>query len=221
MLYTTLANVKDELQLTDSSRDTFISRLIAQASGLIERHVGASYGRANQVDIVPVRRSVRYTLRLVLPRRPIIAVTSITLTDDGTTVDPSLWAIDDKFAGTLYRADGWSGQPAYPTPTNAAFFNDRQPIETRYSITYDAGYDDPNGAAGSPASPLPADLERACIETVKDLWFAAQRDPRLKLVDVSGVVREEYWVGSLSGGGTSGLSDRVVGILHPWTRAGL
>lgn len=218
MQLTTVANVTDELGI-DQSRATFITRLIKQATGMIERHCGRRFARANQADIVAVRRSVRYTMRLVLPRRPIIgAITSIVLTDYGTTVDPSLYSIDDATAGILYRADGWSGQPAYPTPTNAAFFNDRQPIETRYTITYDAGYDDPSGNAGNPASTVPDDLERACIDTVKELWFAATRDPRLRAVDVAGVAREEFWVGGLADGSDGGLSAKTIGLLGPYTR---
>ena len=213
-MLTTAANVIDELQI-DSSRTAFITRLINQAGAAIERHCDRSFARATTTEIITVRRTVRSDLRLVLPRKPLISVASIIYTDTGVTVSSSDYSIEDADRGILYRADGWSGVSSY-APTSSAFFNDRQPVETRYSVTYTAGYDPAEGPVGSPASPMPADLERACIDTVKDYWFAATRDPRLKLEEVAGVGRQDFWVGTRPDGSEGALSANVIGLLSTY-----
>ena len=76
----------------------------------------------------------------------------------------------------------------------------------------------PSGSAGTPPSPVPDDLERACINTVKELWFAATRDPRIKSEEVAGIGRNDYWIGGMPNGADSGLSAATVGILSPYCR---
>lgn len=217
MQLTTVANVIDELQI-DSSRSAFITRLIKQATGMIEKHCARTFARATQTDIVPVRRSVRFFPRLVLPRAPIIGTPTIAYTDLGVSLSSSLWSVDDAAGGVLYRADGWAGLPTFTAPSSGAYFDDVQAQETRYSVTYEAGFDDPSGAAGSPPSTIPDDLERACINTVKELWFAATRDPRIKSEAVDGIGRADYWIGGMPDGSDSGLSAATVGILSPYQR---
>jgi len=215
-MLTTAANVIDELQI-DSSRVTFINRLILQAGAAIERHCDRSFARATTTEVMTVRRTVRSDLRLVLPRKPLISVALITYMDSGITVSSATYSTEDSANATLYRADGWSGQPSY-FPTSSEFWNDRQPIETRYAVTYTAGYDQADAIPGSPASPIPADLERACIDTVKDYWFASARDPRLKLEEIVGIGRQDYWVGTRPDGSEGALAASVIGLLSSYCR---
>lgn len=215
-MLTTVANVIDELQ-TDNSRTAYITRLIQQAGAAIERHCNRAFTRVSQADILVVRRTVRSDLRLVLPRKPLITLTSIVYTDSGTVVAGTEYSIEDKPGAILYRANGWSGQPGY-NPQSNAYWNDLPPIETRYTVTYDAGYDPMEGSPGSPAAPVPADLERACIDTVKEYWYGGTRDRNVRMEEVAGVGRQDYWNRALPDGSTPALPAHVIGLLSPYCR---
>ena len=60
-----------------------------------------------------------------------------------------------------------------------------------YVVVYLAGYE-----------PIPADVQDAVLKLVKARWFARDRDPQARQVNVVGVMESSYWFGA--GPGSSG-----------------
>lgn len=153
---TTLETIKETLQITDSSRDGTIARLIQSASRAIESYTQHAYARQTYEESLtgedhPI---------LILQETPIRAVSSVVA--EGSPITD--YTIHDSEAGMLYREAGWAtgawiGWSVEP---------DRIPgtAEMIYVVTYEAGYYCP----GHPDRDLPTNIEQACIETVK-AWF--------------------------------------------------
>mgnify|MGYP006268464529 CR=1 FL=1 len=214
-MLTTLATVKEELQITSSSDDNFITRLIAQATAAIENYCDRSFTRATATEIVAIPLNQPTDNRMLLPRYPVIAVSQIVLEATGVVLDSTTYEIDNAPGGILYRSRGWSpwSVDLYPNASSTL----QMPVrEVRYQVTYDAGYDDPGGTPGNPASPVPADLERGAIELVKSFYRARLRDPLIKADETFGVGRLEYWVGAVPGSG--GLPQVVVAMIDNYRR---
>lgn len=128
--------------------------------------------------------------RLILARRPVVSIASVVA--DDVTLDSDEYEIDAQ-AGLLYRLDS----------------SDRRAIwsEEKIVVAYTAGYVCP----GSETRPtLPADLQAAAIELVKQRWFARHRDPLLKGEAVPGAGDAQYWVGGELGGLPAPIAARLV-----------
>jgi len=63
---------------------------------------------------------------------------------------------------------------------------------------------------------LEADIERAVIEIVKDMWFARKRDPMLRQMNIPGVADLQYWVGGVGG---DSWPPKVSDLLAPYIAA--
>jgi hypothetical protein len=101
-----LATVRDRLLDGDTSEDTLLADLIAEASGAMADYVygpGASLGR--QLYQASLAGTGRH--RLTLPRVP-LDPESLTVTIDGTAlVSGTDYEIEDAAAGILWRAERW------------------------------------------------------------------------------------------------------------------
>lgn len=197
---TTVHEVKEGLGLDqdDETHDQFIGRLIGQASGAIERWTGRPFARETVKEtLAGVGR-----VDLVLSRTPIISVASVTI--DGDVVTD--FSIRDAEAGILFRESGW------PTSEirghNIASYLTGETKDT-IEVQYEGGYDLP-GSEGSFDPTLPADVERACIETVKAWFMARDRDPALASEKVG-----DFWAASYKPGE---LPDSAKALLRPWRR---
>lgn len=167
---TVLATVKEELGVTVSTYDARLARLIHEASADCERYC---HGRVfAQETVTETFRNV-WGLRapLVLDRYPVTAITSVVV--DGTTLAADEYEVDGS-SGILWRLSSdtrisWAGY--------------------KIAVTYTGGFE--------LLATLPRDVERACIEQIKALFYGGPRDPNLKSVDVPGVMSETYWVGGV------------------------
>jgi hypothetical protein len=172
-----LATVKAELGITDGAQDTTLSRYIAESSALIAkvcaRGQGGSFGKATVVETFRLRASQRRPLWL--SHWPVTSITSIVADDE--TLTATDYELED--GRKLWRLDGDDVRTYW------------SPVKT--VITYVGGYSLPNGC--------PNDLAAQCLELVKLKYSAKGRDPLLKVDDVPGVGRQEFWVGSLSDDG--------------------
>jgi hypothetical protein len=121
--------------------------LIAQASAAIESWCGRIFAQQRYVELDRGRRTEYW----LLSQTPLVAVESVLIGTD--TITDS--RIDAAEAGILLRREGWS-----------------HPGED-VTVTYVAGYILPEQTTPAvPTGPvLPAELERACLETTK-IWFA-------------------------------------------------
>jgi hypothetical protein len=183
--------VKDDLAISGTGSDAALGRLISAASARM----------AAECDRVFLKESVTETFRatqqlpglatnyysqtpvepLVLKRRPVRTLTSLTA-DSVALVAGTDFELD-ALAGVAYRLTG-----------------DTRTVWTNQKIVavYDAGYDPP-GTTGGSALSVPQDLQAAVRSLVRTAWFGRGRDPLVRSEEVPGVLRQDYWVGSVPG----------------------
>lgn len=125
---------------------TSVERFVDAASAAIERYCARIFAQQAYSEVLGGHR---YT-SLMLARTPIVSMTSVSA--DGQTITD--YRVEDAEAGLLYRASGWG----WPSAT--------------WTLAYIGGYLMPEQSTPSAANgpPLPHDLQRACIETVKVWW---------------------------------------------------
>jgi len=176
---TTLTVVKDELQIADTASDSWLSRQITNASKSIANYCNRVFQVETLTETLYIERDAYpyqvpgSTVGLQLARWPIKTLTSVTANGTVLTADTDYKV--NKAVGQVYRLD-MEGLPrlwdAWPT-----------------IIVYDAGYDT-----------IPEDLADACVLMVKKRWYSRGRDPLVKVDEVAGIGRQEYWVSTGSDG---------------------
>jgi hypothetical protein len=209
------ATVMAELRLSSArlgaDGDAVLADMILSASDAIQRYTGRVFAAARYQELLPGNDAGQ----LLLARTPLIAIETVLF-----NTDPLLdVTIADADAGLIYRERGfgWTGTYAWGTLSDTRMVGSERPL---YAITYRAGYrmhdDDPaDPLAPRPsdgALPLPYDLRRACVETVKAYWEGK-----------SGVLIRSQSVADLSvtyGDVPQGdLPAAVKALLIPWRRA--
>jgi len=186
-LLTSLANVKAELSITDTSSDALLTRYISVASDAASAYCRRTFFQQTYEEVtraspfVDSASLVNQPYFLLLRARPLVSVTQIILDADIAGAGPLVEGTDfevDYEAGQVYRL--WSDLRM------RWFFR-------MVDITYVAGYD-PEAASGAPTA-LPAAVEQATILLVKDAWFSRLRDPRLKSENAQGVYSASWTPG--------------------------
>lgn len=188
---TTLDTVKAELQITDESKDDLLRRYIRAESDRMARYC------KRVLAIETVSEEFRTDTRrecLMLDRYPVTAIASVV--EDGVTLATAAYQVK-KASGLIYRLsdDGKRSEWAMG----------------KITVAYTGGYE----LLGT----LPLGIQEACIEMVTGRWMARGRDPMLKLTEVEGMGRREYWVGST--GDDDGLPTSVAAALQPYRRIAL
>lgn len=194
-----LAATKDELDVTDSSIDTRLTRWLREAKDAIEAVIGRVL-RAEAVSEV-FRWSGLYYLRcggrhglgeivsgLLVKRYPIQTVTQIT--EDTIVLVAGTDYEVDQGAGIIYRLSDlsripWSGQ--------------------QIEVEYIGGY--------LTADDIPGDIQTACLTLLKHRKSAQTRDPTLRALSIPGVIDRQYWVGG-TGDNSAGLPPEVLGLIE-------
>lgn len=180
----TLARVKLELDITDAASDPLLTALIAEASSVLTTYLGRTLAEETVADTFRLD-GPGYADAFMLSRWPVSAVAVVEGSEtlvSGTDYEIDTDITSDRNDGTLWRLEdavrvAWTDTPVV--------------------VTFTAGWD-------IVAGDLPAALTRACLDLVKQGWFAARRDPLVKSVAVDGIGRRDYWVGSAPGS-ASGL----------------
>ena len=165
---TTTEHVKLELGITSMEKDTWLKLAIAAASAAIEQEANNFWAYQQYEEVLAGSGSTR----LMLARTPVVGTPEIVI-DGSTIVD---FTVDDDRAGVLYRRQGWTREVSYWPSIN----RDPNPHEGHPNIyvTYYSGYDLPSFKTDNPTSAaLPANIERACIVTVKAWYMRRTRDP--------------------------------------------
>ena len=168
----TLATVASDLGITTpGTSDDLLKRLINSASQAIEQYCQRSFYR----DTAITEKVAGFgTEMLMVSRTPINALTSVAL--DGATVSDV--TIEDANAGLLMLRGGFQHTIEL---MGGRINTEAQPDTERkaYTVVYDGGwytpkqYDDDNDNTRA----LPYDVEEACIEFVRALYYLKQRDP--------------------------------------------
>lgn len=164
---TVLETVKDELGRTVSATDAQLTRWIHEASTQIASHCRRVFAAETVQEVF---HGVSGADELILSRRPVTSITSVT-EDDDTALATTYYEVEAE-TGLLYRLDG-SG------------YRERW-YASRVTVIYSGGY----SLIGS----LPRDIETAAIQLVARRAYAASRDPNLRSVQVEGLGQRQYWV---------------------------
>jgi uncharacterized phiE125 gp8 family phage protein len=191
---TTIDRVKLELDIEDSESDALLGAKLDEATSDIEAHIGRTLSRATLTQTF--WGEPYCTEYLMLDRRPVVSVTSVTV--DDIAIDASEYRLD-KDTGQIYRLDT-SGFPSFWSWCKSI------------AIVYSAGYLLPEQDGRT----LPHALEAAAISLVSSYWQSRGRDPLVKSEDVPGLGSFEYWVGSVGESGS--LPPDVESKIAPFRR---
>lgn len=153
---TTLATVKSELLITETTEDEYLQRQIDSASALICAYLCVPLADDGTVTLgreVLLETATAFNGEFRTARNPIFAVASVT-DDGGTLIDPTDYTFG--YARIKSADESW---------TNSSF-----------EVAYTAGWLLPNDTGRN----LPVEIEDACIAMVKAARFARSRDTSLR-----------------------------------------
>ncbi|WP_193183262.1 head-tail connector protein [Nisaea sediminum] len=189
-MLTTLATVKEDLGYTDTAADTRLQRYIAEASSRIE---GWCKQPLLEASYSHIERSPGAAILLPPDGKLASTVSITTVTIGSEELDAAFYELD---GAILYRLSVSGARVCWGL----------SPV----TVAYQAGY---KGAAEAGAN-VPADLERACIDLVKDLERSRERDSFIRREDYSDGTSLSY--GTMGAGQT--IFDAKRGPLAPYRK---
>jgi hypothetical protein len=197
-MLTTVSRVKLELDISgvDTQRDMLLNLKILEASDDIEASLNFTVRRETVSETFWLEGGDNAPEYLRLDRIPVASITSVTV--DGIAYSAPQYRLDAE-TGLLYALD-LGGYPC-----RWCFCKD-------IVVAYSGGYILP----AESGSNLPAGIQGAAVELMSDYWAAKGRDPSVKSEEIPGVIRTDYWVGSVGEAGE--LPPRVVMKLAPYRR---
>jgi hypothetical protein len=209
--FTTLAAVKLEAGIIDTSQDSLLEALISSTSAAMKMYLGREVIRTTHTD---EKYSVNSCQFLYLKEYPIQTVTAVTLAGSNQRVNVDYFlAVEDKTAGRLYRPNGWTG-----TYYTRGTFPDIYAGARDITVTYAAGWYLPADAlyvAGSTLS-LPVSLSYACNRAVISRYRTILNNADgIKQYSEGGISTTFMEVLNQSGGG---FDDTVCAMLNPFKR---
>lgn len=166
---TTTEHLKLELGIDSMEKNTWLKEFaIPAASAALETYANNFWAAQQYEEVIPGSGSTR----LMLARTPIVGTPTI-IVDSVAVTD---FTVEDRDAGILYRRQGWTRQVSgwAGTINRDPDVYDSHPT---FYVTYTAGYNLPSFKSDvADATPLPANIERACIVTVKTWYQRKNRD---------------------------------------------
>lgn len=167
---TVLATVKTALDITGDDNDAKLQGWITQASAIAASYCKRVFGQETLSELYrPQRQRAITSDTLILSRRPVTSITSVTI--DDTVLDTSEYEVNYE-SGLLSRLDS----TGYPVRWYAA---------KSIVVVYVAGYE--------LLATLPNDIEAAVIAMVRDFNSDSLRDPNLIEKETFGVSRYRWW----------------------------
>jgi hypothetical protein len=188
---TTLATIKDELGITDTSLDAKLSRYITEASGIIAEWCNRVFAIETVTETMRNASRRSYSISnpwqgqqqaLILQRYPVVSLISISEND--VLLDPSNYEVD-AINGEIQRLDS-NGQYSLWSAAKIV-------------INYSAGFALPTG--------LPSGIERACIMLVKQFAASGDRDPMVQSERTDGIGSTQFF------NAAGGLPPEVEGLI--------
>lgn len=194
---TTLERVKLELGIPTgtTTSNEILQEKTEEASDDIEAALGFRLVRETAVETFWHEQYDSAPEKLVLDRTPVASITSVVV--DGVAIDASTWRLDPNTGELFALCNGYPGVWVF-----------LQSIV----VTYGGGYILPPASNRS----LPKGIEGACVDLVSSFWAAKGRDPTVRVIDVPGLMRTEFWVGAVGEAGE--LPPSVVAKLAPYRR---
>jgi len=170
---TTLAAVKEELDITDNSKNSLLRRYISGASAATAQECNRVFPVETVKDEIfphrdptPGRVFGRFE-PLILSRYPIVSVASVV--ENGVTLADGVDFRIDYEKGELIRL-GVNGLPTLWSQASLV------------AVTFSAGFD-----------PIPSDLEDAIIRMITKRYRAKGRDPTITQQNIPGVLDQRFW----------------------------
>lgn len=199
-----LADLKADLGITDTSQDAKLALLLQDASSMALAYVGRPLIDRAWCDVIELGCEARQS-DLVLGRYPVSVVTGLTIGATALDADAVAALPLNPEAGIVYPPDS-----GHPRCWRAA----------RYVVTYRAGYTLDSVAADGTAmrGTLPASIQRAVRLTAAALWHATGRDPLLKSESEQGVGSTSW---DTSAAATGGMPQAAADILDAYRPAGV
>jgi len=210
---TTLAAVKMEAGISDTSQDALLEALINSCSAAIRIYLDREIVRTTHTDEL---YSVNACQFLYLLQYPIQSVAALTVAGQALTAGQDYWlGFDDALAGRLYKPSGWVGS-YYTRGTFPDIYAGARDVK----VTYIAGYYLPADllyVAGAAAS-LPMALTYACTRAVISRFRTIQREADgVQQYSEGGI--STTWFGPESyGAGGGGFDAIAVAMLNPFRR---
>lgn len=167
----TVEELRAAIGVTDTSQDAALTTLGLRLSASIAEQCGVASDGVHPVTLLSetcseVFRPARHQQDLILARRPVGEITSVT--ENGTMLDAADYEIR-RGSGILTRLSG-DRFSCFPCG--------------KITIVYVAGFET-----------VPDDLKLAASKLAAALYSETARDPNLKRIDIPDVEMREYWVG--------------------------
>lgn len=208
---TTLAKLKAQLRITDSSADALLEDAITGASQMVADFIGR---RLHYQTITAEKATGRGTLELSLLVWPVTAVTLIEATNGTTTVPDYECTGEDAEAGIVRALTGnWQWSPGLVSEGIS-----QNPIVghdvANYLVSYSGGWVTPNQTMVGGATALPATIELATLMLATNLYASFGSDVA---VASDGLMSYNVSYGNPETlYGESGLPKRVEAMLSPY-----
>lgn len=175
----TLADVKLQLNINDTTNDAWLTSAISRGSIAIQTYCNRIFAQQTLIDQIWLQND-NYPYQvpgqvapLQLSTWPVISVASVIVTE-GVNVTQNLSQGTDYFIdndmGQLIRINVYT---SFPTNWDSA----------PTTVNYVAGY-----------ATIPLDIEEALLRWIAGAYQARSRDPNLKERDQPGLGREVFWV---------------------------
>lgn len=204
----TLADLKDDLGITDNSKDAALERRILAASDLIVQHLGRDLRRVvGKSEDLPGYG----TPRLIVSLTPLETLTSVAF--NGAIVDSGNYSVEDPAIGTIFNPATWIDTAVFRSavsPTQKG--GDEQRL---YTVVYTGGYALPNDTAPA-GTALPGPIVEACLALATVLHRRRGRDSAVQAETV-GEASQTFGMGS-AGGGAPLISGFIAELLAPYRR---
>lgn len=212
---TTLANVKDELQITDTNSDSYLTRQIGMASSAIARHCGRSLGSQTVAEtfrfgwqpgigpsaqqVAPYGTPLNVQMKPLLVSLPFVSSFVSVVENGGTPLVLNTDFETDTVAGLVYRLRG-AIRSYWAVPTVV--------------MTYVSGWQLPGDSPTSGVPALPAEVEGVCIALVRAAYNDRGRDMSVVMDWQEGLGRVQYAAAKSSGSMT--IDDELADLLAPY-----
>ncbi|KAA8384055.1 hypothetical protein FOH24_07785 [Acetobacter tropicalis] len=189
-----VADLKADLEVTDSSNDLRLERLLLTASSMVLAYIGRPILSGEWTEEFRLSPSERIE-EIVLGVVPVTEIKTVSHNGTGWSADQVADLILDKRAGLL-------SLPLKRHPFWRAGL---------YGITFQAGYVPPSVDANSVVQPgtLPRVISQAALMTASALFLGSSRDPNMKSETVQGVGSTTW----NSASGTGGMPQAAADLL--------
>lgn len=197
MRLATLAALKADLGITDSSQDAALGAALDQASAAAERYCRRRFGVAEyQQHITYHWRQASEPIGVILRAYPVTSLTAATR--NGDALDVLRIEVDNE-VGLAFWLDERGNRCAFATG--------------QYRLNFKAGYNLPEGEEDDEAQPLPDDLQRGVLLLAASVWYGRARDPSIRIEDVPDVAAITYGTAAM---GDADLPGHVTAWLDPY-----